>query len=260
MWCLITLMQRLGEDSCGASQAGKRLATRVTVSVDQRDYEQLTTLAEEYRVSLAWLGRWAVADLLERADRQDQLELPSNQPEGGNAGWVLSGDWRTEGSGVCPTRGSAFCGHQQEGLTCAGFRPGRGGGAREPSAASRRERRGRVRETGAAQFARPDEISSGAEPLARGGVGADCRQRQQVAIELDRWLMPRCVRSRPWSGHARAEDDVHAFQSVAVFEAKPRVVREAGWGEVVQGNEQRAAGPVEAPQSGEHRAAQPLSS
>ena len=57
------------------ARRGKRLATRVTVSVDQRDYEQLTALAEEYRVSLAWLVRYAVADFLERY-RQDQLQLP----------------------------------------------------------------------------------------------------------------------------------------------------------------------------------------
>ena len=57
------------------ARRGKRLATRVTVSVDQRDYEQLAALAEDYRVSLAWLVRYAVTDLLERY-RQDQLELP----------------------------------------------------------------------------------------------------------------------------------------------------------------------------------------
>ena len=68
-------MQRLGGSAAVRARRGKRLATRVTVSVDERDYEQLTTLAEEYRVSLAWLVRWAVADLLERY-RQDQLELP----------------------------------------------------------------------------------------------------------------------------------------------------------------------------------------
>jgi hypothetical protein len=54
---------------------GKKLATRVPVSVDERDYEQLSALAEEYRVSLAWLVRYAVSDLLER-HRQDQLQLP----------------------------------------------------------------------------------------------------------------------------------------------------------------------------------------
>ena len=57
------------------ARRAKKLATRVTVSVDERDYDQLTALAEEYRVSLAWLVRYAVTDLLERY-RQDQLELP----------------------------------------------------------------------------------------------------------------------------------------------------------------------------------------
>ena len=52
-----------------------KLATRVTVSVDERDYEHLVALANEHRVSLAWLVRYAVADFLERY-RQDQLELP----------------------------------------------------------------------------------------------------------------------------------------------------------------------------------------
>ena len=57
------------------ARRGKKLATRVTVSVDERDYEQLSALAEEYRVSLAWLVRYAVSDLLER-QRNDQLQLP----------------------------------------------------------------------------------------------------------------------------------------------------------------------------------------
>ena len=52
-----------------------KLATRVTVSVDERDYEQLVALADEHRVSLAWLVRYAVGDFLERY-RQHQLELP----------------------------------------------------------------------------------------------------------------------------------------------------------------------------------------
>ena len=52
-----------------------RLATRVTVSIDERDYEQLVALAEEHRVSLAWLVRYAVADFLDRY-RREQLELP----------------------------------------------------------------------------------------------------------------------------------------------------------------------------------------
>lgn len=57
------------------ARRGKRLATRVTVSVDDRDYEQLAALAEEHRVSLAWLVRYAVSDFLVRY-RSDQLQLP----------------------------------------------------------------------------------------------------------------------------------------------------------------------------------------
>lgn len=57
------------------ARRGKKLATRVTVSVDERDYDQLVALADDHRVSLAWLVRYAVADLLER-HRQHQLELP----------------------------------------------------------------------------------------------------------------------------------------------------------------------------------------
>jgi hypothetical protein len=53
----------------------KRPATRITVSVDDRDYDQLTALAEQYRVSLAWLVRYAVGDMLDR-HRQNQLQLP----------------------------------------------------------------------------------------------------------------------------------------------------------------------------------------
>ena len=57
------------------ARRGQRLATRVTVSVDERDYEQLSSLAENHRVSLAWLVRYAVSDFLARY-REDQLELP----------------------------------------------------------------------------------------------------------------------------------------------------------------------------------------
>jgi hypothetical protein len=64
-----------------ARREKSKLATRVTVSVDERDYEQLALLADEHRVSLAWLVRYAVADFLERY-RQDQLELPLELTKG----------------------------------------------------------------------------------------------------------------------------------------------------------------------------------
>ena len=71
-----TVMQCLGGlKTAVRARRGKKLATRVTVSVDERDYEELSTLAEEHRVSLAWLVRYAVSDLLDR-HRHDQLQLP----------------------------------------------------------------------------------------------------------------------------------------------------------------------------------------
>ena len=47
----------------------------MTVTVDEQDHAQLTKLAEQYRVSLAWLVRYAVSDMLDR-HQQDQLQLP----------------------------------------------------------------------------------------------------------------------------------------------------------------------------------------
>lgn len=68
-------MQAWEDKTAVRVRRGKKLATRVTVSVDERDYEQLSTLAEDYRVSLAWLVRYAVSDFLMRY-REEQLELP----------------------------------------------------------------------------------------------------------------------------------------------------------------------------------------
>ena len=69
------VMQAWEDKTAVRARRGKKLATRVTVSVDERDYEQLSALAEEHRVSLAWLVRYAVGDFLVRY-RQDQLVLP----------------------------------------------------------------------------------------------------------------------------------------------------------------------------------------
>lgn len=68
-------MQAWEDKTAVRARRGKKLATRVTVSVDERDYEQLSSLAENHRVSLAWLVRYAVSDFLARY-REDQLELP----------------------------------------------------------------------------------------------------------------------------------------------------------------------------------------
>lgn len=49
---------------------------RISVSLPERDYKELTALAEKHHISLAWLGRRAVLEFLERyQDRELQLPL-----------------------------------------------------------------------------------------------------------------------------------------------------------------------------------------
>ena len=48
---------------------------RVTVNLDDREYRELSALSDRHRVSLAWLGRQAIIDLLERCENE-KLQLP----------------------------------------------------------------------------------------------------------------------------------------------------------------------------------------
>lgn len=51
---------------------------RVTVNLEDQEYEALNAIAREKRVSLAWLGRRAINELLERYaidERQPFLDL-----------------------------------------------------------------------------------------------------------------------------------------------------------------------------------------
>ena len=54
---------------------------RVTVNLEDREYRELSALSDRHRVSLAWLGRQAIIEMLER--REDEgLQLPlSLSPE-----------------------------------------------------------------------------------------------------------------------------------------------------------------------------------
>ena len=47
---------------------------RLTVNIDAEQFERLQRLAEQHGVSLAWLGRQAIAQFL--ADQARQTELP----------------------------------------------------------------------------------------------------------------------------------------------------------------------------------------
>lgn len=56
---------------------------RITISLPEHEYRELSALAEKHRISLAWLGRQAVAEFLER--HQDrQLQLPLTMPSQGS--------------------------------------------------------------------------------------------------------------------------------------------------------------------------------
>lgn len=49
---------------------------RVTVNMTDREYQQLSVLSQKNRVSLAWLGRQAIIEFLDRyANGRQQLPL-----------------------------------------------------------------------------------------------------------------------------------------------------------------------------------------
>ena len=50
---------------------------RVTINLEDREYAELSALSDKHRVSLAWLGRQAIIEFLERRE-SDDLQLPLN--------------------------------------------------------------------------------------------------------------------------------------------------------------------------------------
>ena len=54
---------------------------RISVSLSEQEYRELAALAEKYQISLAWLGRKAIAEFLERYQDQE-LQLPLILPSG----------------------------------------------------------------------------------------------------------------------------------------------------------------------------------
>ena len=48
---------------------------RITINLEETEYEKLSALSSKNRVSLAWLGRQAIIDLLDNHDN-GQLALP----------------------------------------------------------------------------------------------------------------------------------------------------------------------------------------
>lgn len=58
---------------------------RVSVNLSADEYQELSWLAEKYRVSMAWLSRRAIGDFLERC-QQETLQLPLSLGPEGRAG------------------------------------------------------------------------------------------------------------------------------------------------------------------------------
>jgi len=48
---------------------------RITVNLSEAEYNDLSSLSESQRVSMAWLGREAISEFLERY-RREELQLP----------------------------------------------------------------------------------------------------------------------------------------------------------------------------------------
>ena len=48
---------------------------RVTVNLEEAEYRELSAISQKHRVSLAWLGRKAMVEFLERFE-QDELQIP----------------------------------------------------------------------------------------------------------------------------------------------------------------------------------------
>ncbi len=55
---------------------------RISISVSEQEYTELSALAEKHRISLAWIGRRAIAEFLERY-RERSLQLPLTLPTAG---------------------------------------------------------------------------------------------------------------------------------------------------------------------------------
>lgn len=52
---------------------------RITINLVESEYEALVALSEKNRVSMAWLGRRAISEMLQRIESKE-AELPLNAP------------------------------------------------------------------------------------------------------------------------------------------------------------------------------------
>ena len=64
---------------------GKKPTVRLTISLDTADHAELSRLAEQNDLSVAWLVRKAVSEFIARNSNQDQPVLPLSRGGGSGA-------------------------------------------------------------------------------------------------------------------------------------------------------------------------------
>jgi len=61
---------------------------RISINLEDGEYAELSALAEKYDISMAWIGRKAILDFLDR-NRENPLQLPLGFTEhGGRPEWL----------------------------------------------------------------------------------------------------------------------------------------------------------------------------
>ena len=48
---------------------------RISINLSEREYWELSSLSKQYNVSMAWLGRMAIEELLEKIEKE-QVQPP----------------------------------------------------------------------------------------------------------------------------------------------------------------------------------------
>ena len=67
---------------------------RISINLPDDEYAELAALAEKHSISMAWIGRKAILDFLER-NRESPLQLPLTFAERGERPeWLTSGGRR----------------------------------------------------------------------------------------------------------------------------------------------------------------------
>lgn len=57
---------------------------RLSVTLDEHEYDELAGMSDKHRVSMAWLARHAIAEFMDRY-RNEELQLPLRLPHGRQA-------------------------------------------------------------------------------------------------------------------------------------------------------------------------------